>query len=222
MLTNDDRARVAEAVTAAEASTAGEIVTIVTPRSDSYRDIALLWAAFTAFLALAALELAPHFYLGLIDALLGLWAHEWSPRAVFGVALCVALIKFLAMLAIMGWAPLRLFLTPPPVKAARVHARALTCFRIGAQSRTTGHTGILIYVSLAERRAEIIADTAIAAKVSPEVWGEAMHALLGPLREGRLGDGMVAAVEQVGRVLAEHFPRAVDDVNELPDRLIEV
>ncbi|WP_226019111.1 TPM domain-containing protein [Novosphingobium sp. FKTRR1] len=222
MLTDTDRTRVAQAVTAAEANTAGEIVTIVTPRSDSYRDIALIWAVFVAFLALAALELAPHFYLALIDAALGLWAHDWSPRAVFGVALIVALVKFLSMLALQAWSPLRLFLTPPPVKAARVHARALTCFRIGAESRTTGHTGILIYVSLAEHRAEIIADSAIAERVMPEVWGEAMHALLGHLREDRLADGMVAAVEQVGRVLAEHFPRAANDVNELPDRLIEV
>lgn len=222
MLSDTDRARVAQAVTRAEADTAGEIVTIVTSRSDPYRDIALLWAVFVAFLALAALELAPGFYLALVDQVLGLWAHEWSPRAVFGLALSVALVKFLGMLALLAWQPLRLLLTPPPVKAARVHARALTCFRIGAEARTTGRTGILVYVSLAERRAEIIADTAIAAKVRPEVWGEAMHALLGQVREGRLADGMVAAVEQVGRVLAEHFPRAVDDVNELPDRLIEV
>lgn len=221
-LSGQDRARVAAAVTAAEGATAGEIVTIVTPRSDAYRDVALAWSAFVAFLALAALELAPGFYIGLVDRLLGLWASEWTPRAVLGLALGVAIVKFAAMLALTAWLPLRLWLTPRPVKAARVHARALTCFRVGAQSRTTGHTGILIYLSLAEHRAEIIADEAIAAKVAPEVWGDAMHAMLAHLREGRVADGMIAAVEQVGVVLAAHFPRAEDDINELPDRLIEV
>ncbi|WP_225207729.1 TPM domain-containing protein [Novosphingobium huizhouense] len=222
-LTAQDHARVAAAVTQAELASAGEIVTIVTARSDSYRDVALGWSAFVALLALAALELAPDFYIALVDRVLGLWASDWSPRAVLGLALVVATLKFLGMLLILAWYhPLRLFLTPGPVKASRVHARALTCFRVGAQSRTTGRTGILIYLSLAEHRAEIIADEAIAAKVAPEVWGDAMHAMLGHLRRGRVADGMIAAVEQVGAVLAEHFPRAADDSNELPDRLIEV
>ena len=222
MLSDADRSRVADAVTQAEALSAGEIVTIVTPRSDSYGDVALAWSAFVAFLALAALELGTPFYLALIDRLLGLWASDWSPRAVFGLALGVTTIKFFSMLALMLWRPLRLLLTPGPIKAARVHARALTCFRVGAESRTSGHTGVLIYLSLAERRAEIIADEAIAAKVGPEVWGDAMHALLADVRHGRIADGMVAAVGHVGAVLADHFPRGAHDANELPDRLIEV
>ena len=161
MLSEQDRKRIAEAVAAAEARSAGEIVTIVTPQSDPYRDVALAWSISIAFLALAALELAPNFYLGLIERVLGLWDHEWTPRQVLGIALTVAALKFLGMLLIMAWRPLRLALTPTPIKAARVHARALTCFRIGAEGRTTGRTGILIYLSLAEHRAEIIADEAI-------------------------------------------------------------
>lgn len=222
MLSDADRSRVAQAVHAAEQHTCGEIVTIVTPQSDPYRDMALAWAALMAFLALGALELAPDFYLGLIERVLGLWATAWTPRAVLGIALTVATLKFAGMLLLMQWRPLRLLLTPAPIKTARVHARALTCFRVGAESRTTGRTGVLIYLSMAEHRAEIIADTAIAAEVAPEVWGDAMHALLAPVRDGRIADGMIAAVEQVGAVLALHFPRAADDVNELPDRLIEV
>lgn len=222
MLTQQDRQRIAEAVAAAEARSAGEIVTIITPQSDPYRDVALAWSISIAFLALAALELAPTFYLGLIERVLGLWDHDWTPRQVLGIALTVAALKFLGMLLIMAWRPLRLALTPAPIKAARVHARALTCFRIGAEGRTTGRTGILIYLSLAEHRAEIIADEAIASKVAPEVWGDAMHALLGPIRDGQVGEGMIAAIGKVGAVLAEHLPRADDDENELPDRVIEV
>lgn len=222
MLNDTDRKRIAEAVAAAEARSAGEIVTIVTPQSDPYRDVALAWSISIAFLALAALELAPNFYLGLIERVLGLWDHDWTPRQVLGIALTVAVLKFLGMLLILTWRPLRLLLTPAPIKSARVHARALTCFRIGAEGRTTGRTGVLIYLSLAEHRAEIIADEAIASKVSPEVWGDAMHALLAPLRAGQAGEGMVAAIGKVGAVLAEHLPRADDDENELPDRVLEV
>ena len=51
---------------------------------------------------------------------------------------------------------------------------------------------------------------------------DAMKAMLDPLRKGEIAQGMAAAVAEVGQVLALHFPRAQDDINELPDRLIEV
>ncbi|MDE2562455.1 MAG: hypothetical protein KGL48_09450 [Sphingomonadales bacterium] len=221
-LSEADRIRVGAAVTAAEGNTAGEIVTIVTEQSDGYWDVALAWSAFVAFLALAVLGLEPHFYLGMIDRVMGWWESAWTPRAVLGLALTVAMMKFAGMTLLQLWKPLRFLLVPGPVRSKRVHARALTCFRIGAERRTTGRTGILIYLSLREHRAEIIADEAIASRVSPEEWGDAMHAMLGHIRDHRVADGMCAAVGKVGEVLAAHLPRADDDVNELPDRLIEV
>jgi len=221
-LSEADRQKVGEAVTAAEGNTSGEIVTIVTEQSDGYWDVALAWSAFVAFLALAVLELAPDFYLGMIDRVMGWWESDWTPRAVLGLALTIAATKFVAMTLLQLWKPLRFLLVPGPVRSARVHARALTCFRVGAERRTTGRTGILIYLSLREHRAEIIADEAIAAKVSPDEWGDAMHAMLGHIRDRRIADGMCAAVAKVGEVLGQHLPRADDDVNELPDRLIEV
>ncbi len=221
-MTEADHKLVSDAVAAAEMHSAGEIVTIVTPRSDAYRDVALVWSALTAFVALCALEIGVAFYLPLIERLLGLWAFEWTPRAVLGLALVTATIKFLAMYLLMRVTPFGLWLTPKRVRNARVRERALTCFRVGAESRTTGHTGVLIYLSLAEHRAEIIADAAIASRVSPETWGLAMKAMLDPLRQGHMAQGMAAAVGEVGTVLALHFPRAENDHNELPDRLIEV
>lgn len=221
-MTDADRNRVSAAVAAAESRSAGEIVTILAGRSDDYADVALAWSAFVGVLALAALAALPDFYLGLYERLSGGWVHEWTPRMVFGVALLVATVKFAAMWLILLWRPLRLWLTPAPVRHARVRARAVSAFRIAAERRTHGRTGILVYLSLAEHRAEIVADEAIAAKVPAEVWGEAMAAMLAELKAGRLADGLIVAVERVGAVLAEHFPRAEDDRNELPDRLIEV
>ena len=75
---------------------------------------------------------------------------------------------------------------------------------------------------MAERRAEIIGDEAITKVTTPETWGEAMAALLVEVKQGRVGDGSVAAVERVGAVLAEHFPRSTSDTNEIPDKLIEL
>ena len=222
MLSDDDRDRVSAAVSAAEAHSAGEIVTILTDRSDGYWDVALAWAALAAATAILMLSLTPAFYLGLIDRLTGAWANEWTPGEIFAVALGVATAKFLGMLVIQLWQPLKFFLVPPPVKARRVLARAITCFKVGAERRTHGRTGILIYLSMREHRAEIVADAAISGKVAPEVWGEAMAAMLPEIKAGRIADGMVAAIERVGAVLAEHFPRDENDTNELPDRLIEV
>jgi putative membrane protein len=221
-MTDADRERVGAAVAAAEGASAGEIVTILAERSDGYGDVALAWSAAVGLVALLALLLAPDFYLGIYERLSGGWVHEWTPRMVFGVAALVVSLKFAGMWLLMLWRPLRLFLTPDAIRHHRVRTRAITCFKVGAERRTRGRTGILIYLSLAERRAEIVADAAIAAKVSAEVWGDAMAAMLGELKAGRLADGLVEAVEQVGAVLAQHFPRAADDQNELPDRLIEV
>ncbi len=217
-----DHARVSQAVSDAEGHTAGEIVTVIADRSDGYTDVALSWAALAALLALGALAIAPDFYLGLYERLFGGWMHEWTPRAIFTVAAGVAAIKFGAVLLVQLWQPLKFLLIPPPIKTARVHERAVRAFRMAADRRTHGRTGILIYLSMREHRAEIVADEAISSKVDPEVWGDAMDAMLAELKQGRTAEGMVAAIERVGRVLAEHFPVQDGDVNELPDRLIEV
>jgi len=221
-LSEADHAAVAAAVAAAEAQTAGEIVTIVTDRSDGYTDVALVWSAIAAFTSIAALTFFPDFYLGLVDRVLGKWNAEWTPRGIFGLALLVGIVKFAGTWLIQLWQPLKFFLIPGPIKSHRTNGRAVQLFKVGAERRTTGRTGILIYLSMRERRAEIVADEAIAGKVPAEIWGEAMAAMLVHIKDGRVADGMCAAVGKVGAVLAEHFPRAEDDVNELPDRLIEL
>lgn len=219
-LTPADQARISAAVHAAESGTSGEIVTILSDESDIYADVALWWSAGVALLALAALCLMPDFYLGLVDRALGRWAVEWTPRAVLELALTVASLKFAGMWLLQMWRPLRLWLVPPSVKARRVRARAVQCFRTAAERRTVGRTGILLYVSLAERRAEIVADEAIHARVEADAWGQAMADLIAPLRAGQIAQGLIAAIGDIGAILAKHLPRAADDVNELPDRII--
>ncbi|HCF24005.1 MULTISPECIES: hypothetical protein [unclassified Novosphingobium] len=217
-----DHQAISAAVAKAEEHSAGEIVTIIAGESNTFHDVALLWSALAAMAALTVLALFPDFYLAKIDWVLGNWQAEWTPQKVFALALFVASAKFLGMWLLQLWRPLRLALVPAPLKHARVRDRAERYFKVGAERRTHGRTGILIYLSLAERRAEIVADEAIASKVLPEVWGDAMAVMIAEIRAGRPGPGMVAAVERVGAVLAEHFPRAEDDKNELPDRLIEL
>jgi putative membrane protein len=221
-LSDADHIRVSATVAEAESRTAGEIVTVIADRSDGYSDVALAWSALAAFTALVVLALLPGFYLDKVDWLLGNWEHVWTPREVFTLAAVVAMAKFLGVWLIQLWPPLKFWLVLPPIKTQRALMRAISLFKVGAERRTHGRTGILIYLSMREHRAEIVADEAIASKVPPETWGEAMAAMLVHIKDGRVADGMIAAVEKVGAVLAEHFPRAEDDQNELPDRLIEL
>jgi putative membrane protein len=133
-----------------------------------------------------------------------------------------AALKFTIALLILKWMPLRLALTPPATKHRRVRRRAVAIFKAAAERRTAGRTGILIYLSMAERRAEIVADEAILKVTDEHTWGEAMAALIAEVRHGRPADGICAAIERVGVVLAEHFPRSAADTNEIPDKLIEL
>jgi putative membrane protein len=221
-LSESEQQQVADAVAAAEANTAGEIVTIVADRSDGYSDVALAWAVIVAFLALAVYSAFSGFYLAKIDWALGNWQHEWTVREALTAALIGTIAKFIGMMLLQLIPALKFWLVPPPIKSHRVHHRAVDFFRVGAERRTTGRTGILIYLSMREHRAEIVADAAINSKVAPEVWGKAMEAMLHHIKRGEVGAGMASAVGEVGKVLAEHFPRAADDRNELPDRPIEI
>ncbi|RSV14330.1 hypothetical protein CA235_12625 [Sphingomonas sp. ABOLF] len=221
-LSKQDHAAVTAAVAAAERGTDGEIVTVVAGRSDSYHDVALHWAVLAMLLVLALLSVWPGMAAALYERVFDPWTQVVHPSVLLLIALLLQTLAFLVVRLLLAIPKLRIAMTPGATKTRRVRRRAVGLFRTAAEKRTRARTGVLLYLSLAEHRAELIADEAIHAKVAPEVWGEAMAALVASVREGRVGEGMARAVEQVGVVLAEHFPRSADDINELPDRLIEL
>ena len=221
-LNTDQHKLVSDAVAAAEQTTAGEIVTVLADRSDGYTDVVLLWAAALSFTVMSLFALYPLPFMELWDSLMGGWIHEWSTGEIASMTIALGLAAFVTAWAVQLWEPLKFALIPGPVKMARVHAQAIKHFKVGAERRTHGRTGVLLYLSLREHRAEIVADEPIAEKVNAEVWGEAMADMLVEIKQGKIAEGLAAGVRDVGAVLSEHFPRADDDVNELPDRLIEV
>jgi putative membrane protein len=221
-LSDADHENVSKAIAAAEAKSIGEIVAVTTPLSDSYHDVALHWALVPLFAVLAWAALRPTALTWWYDMLLGGWQPEPTLGQLFTLLMVFAALKFTVALLILKWMPLRLALTPGATKHRRVRRRAVTVFRAAAERRTAGRTGILIYLSMGERRAEIVADEAILKVTDDRTWGDAMAALLEQVRDGRPGDGICAAISQVGAVLAEHFPRSTDDSNEIPDKLIEL
>lgn len=221
-LDDADRGKVSAAVAAAEANSNGEIVTVATPISDAYHDVALHWALIPLFAVLAWAAWRPTSLAWWYDLLVGGWQAEPTISEQLTLLMIFAALAFTVALLILKWMPLRLALTPHATSHRRVRRRAVTIFKAAAERRTTGRTGILIYLSMAEHRAEIVADDAILAVTDEHTWGEAMTALIAEVRQGRPGDGIVAAVELVGTVLAEHFPRSDTDTNEIPDALIEL
>lgn len=213
---------VSTAVKEAELNTSGEIVTVLADRSDGYSDVALWWAAGLAFTMMSLFAALPEPFLGFWDAIIGGWSHEWTTGELASMTIGLGLLTFVIALGVQQWQPLKFLLIPNPVKTARAHEQAIKHFKVGAERRTSGATGVLIYLSMREHRAEIVADDSIAEKVDAEVWGEAMGDMINHIKRGDIAGGMAVGVRDVGFILSQHFPRGEDDENELPDRLIEV
>jgi putative membrane protein len=133
--------------------------------------------------------------------------------------LWLQLALFLCLVALLCLPRVRVALLPRATRRALAHRAAMEQFLRRGVGRTRARTGVLIFVSLAERYARIIADQAIAARVPQAEWQAAVDALVGHMRQGRIADGFVAATERCGAVLASHFPAAAGKENELPDRI---
>lgn len=221
-LTPEDQDRIAAAVAAAEARTAGEIYCVVAPRASEYREVPIVWAA------LAALVLPPlGLLLGLrprtLDALLGGWTvgHDHTTVvAAVGAYVALQLAIFILVLALMLIPAVRRFATPPGLRAERVRAAALDQFLSHGLHRTQDRTGVLIFAALDERRAEVIADETIHKAAPPAVWEEVVGLLVDGLKRGDLAAGYVAAIERSGAILAEHVPPRAANPNELSDRVV--
>ncbi|AWN39511.1 hypothetical protein DK389_01870 [Methylobacterium durans] len=194
------RARIAEAIGAAERATAGEIVVMVSARTGYYRS-AILLAALVAALVLP-------WPLILLTG--------WSAASI---ALAQALVVLVVLVATLN-KTVRLRLVPRRVTRARAREAAQRAFWERGLSRTRGRTGVLIHLALAEHHAEIVADEGILNAVGPDAWNAAITALLAALRRGEPEAGLIAAVQAVGAILAATCPPGSDDVDELPNRVI--
>ena len=202
-LTDQDRQRIALAIAAAERRTSGELVTVIATAADDYRYIPLLWPALAALL-LPAIVLT-----------------FWSEIAAWRLYLVQA-VAFVVLAVIAHLPPVHLALVPEAVKRRRASRLAREQFFERGLHLTRARTGVLIFVSLAERHVEIIADEGINALVPPGTWDQAVADFVERVRGGRIAEGFLAAIGQVGDRLAEHFPRPPDDTDELPNRLIEI
>jgi len=214
--------RISEAVGQAEMHTDGEIITVIAPSSDAYHDVGLHYAIAAMLVVLTCVAALPQYFSNLLVDILGGWDHQLPVTIQLTILLGAQILVFLIVRYAMAWMPLRMALTPRETKERRVRRRAVTLFRACGEGRTRGRTAILLYLSVAEHRAEIVADDTISQRVSPERWGEAMATLVDQLRGGDPAQGMIDAIGLIGAVLKEYVPKSDGNPNELPDRLIEL
>jgi putative membrane protein len=221
---------IAEAIGTAEATTAGEIFCVIARKSGDYGWTTLVYGIVLALLApiiMLAFKVNP---LDLADWFVRLTGGGWTmgvgssaaDEAALGMAIIVALQTLIfVVVSLVGLnGDVREAMTPGFVKRHSVHRSALEQFLAHGIHLTENRTGVLIFVSLSEHQAEIVADTAIFTKVDRSVWSSAIAALLSGAREGNLAVGIIAAIEKSGEVLAQHFPRQDGDINELPNKIV--
>jgi putative membrane protein len=194
-----DRKRVGEAIRAAEAKTSGEIVCVLAQTSSDATGLPILLAAMAA--------------LALPWLLVALTAMPVSR------ILLLQIVAFVALAVTLCLPRVRVPLVPRAVRRVVAHRAAMEQFVVRGIAKKKERTGILVFVSLAERYARIIADEGIAARVPQSEWEGAVDALVAHMSSGRIAEGFIAAIDVCGRVLASHFPRSDTSRDELPDRI---
>jgi putative membrane protein len=135
-LSEADHDRVSAAIAAAEAKSDGEIVAIAADQSDAYHDVGLHWAVLAMVAVLAFFAAMPQQLTSWHDRLTG-WSAEPGLRELLTLLLFLALLKFLVVLFLLKWRPLRMLLTPVSTKTRRVRRRAIMLFKTGAERRTS-------------------------------------------------------------------------------------
>lgn len=201
-LSADERLAVEARVKVAESATSGEIVVMVVSSSDHYHAAALagsmaggiVTAAFAAFVAGSE----------------GMWTFLGFFAVLF--VLLNEIIKRNYLLK-------RLFVSGREMTEA-VEASATRSFYMKKVHETRERTGVLIYISLFERKVRILADSGINAKVPPQGWQEVAGKITAGIAEHRQAEVLCEAIDHCAGMLGKHFPRRDDDINELGDAVI--
>jgi putative membrane protein len=189
------------AVRTVEAASSAELVIAVRPSSGYYLHADLLAGLVFAFAALAFLLYSP-----------------WE----FGLAWFVVDPLFAAAVGVL-LAPrlpgLRRLLTPLAVRRRQAETAARSAFVEKKVHRTSGRTGILLYISLLEREAVLVADTGVEAVTASESWKAAAAAIEEAVRRGEDGAAVARRVEALAGVLSPVLVRSADDVDEIADEV---
>lgn len=201
MVSDEDQARIAAAVREAEARSKAQIVCVLARQSCDISAYAALYAATLA--------------------LLTPWPLIFFTQMPVDHIFAVQLIVFAIALAVLGWTRLGLILTPRGLQRRQAYRAAAEQFFIRGLMRTQHRAGVLIYVSLAEHYARIIADEGLDGKISEADWRPAIEILTSHLSRGQVAQGYIAAIARCGELLAVAAPPE-GRPDALPDGLVQL
>lgn len=202
-----DLDRITAAINEAESKTSGEIVPYVVDKSDAYEDAIWRAALLFALVTLSGFVIARQF------------TEAWLPDLKV-IALAVTLAAGLGLLLVNYVPALKRLFAGNNMLDLRVYQRAAEAFIEEEVFGTRDRTGVLIFLSLLERRVIVIGDTGINTKVEPSEWNEVVQRVVAGMRSGMTADGLIDAIKQCGLLLQQHgVERRTDDRDELSDRL---
>lgn len=215
-LTEEQLKKIKDSVKKAESKSSGEIVTAFIRESDSYAVYELLFSVISAFV-IFTISL---FYFTEINSFFSsmFWDYTISNSVMcfgFSAFLLIFIIYFLANLPFLDR-----IIVPSKVMKEKVKNRALKYFLESGVYETRDRTGILIFISILERKVELIADSGIASKIEQKSWDEIVNLIVEGIKSGNWVDNLAISIEKCGDLLEEHFPIAEDDENELHDGIV--
>ncbi len=208
VMTSSEHEAIAEAIRAAETHTDGEIYAVLARRSDDYFSAAGFAISFATIIAACMTALALEYL--------------WYQVSAQDFALAMAVAYFCALTVLWFLPNARLLFVSRRTQYQRAHQKAQSQFLSRNIHATKRRTGVLIFVSLAERYAEVVADEAIDLRVRQEEWDGIVASLIDHAKRGRLAEGYLLAIEQSGSLLKKHFPKSYTDTNELDDHMVEL
>ena len=200
--TAEEQERIQQAVIAAEKKTSGEIVPMLVNTSGRYAEVELG-------------GIVVGLVLGTLTAFI--WHDPWGYAQTY---LMFPVIGAILGLAATSIPTIKRSLIPKARIDDAVHSRSLAAFTGHGLHYTKAHTGILILASLLERRVVVLADRGINDKVQAGTWDEVVGILTNGLKSGTACEGFCKAIERGGEILAKHFPRSPDDLDELANKLL--
>ncbi|MBL8972265.1 MAG: hypothetical protein JNK56_16895 [Myxococcales bacterium] len=196
----DGKAALSRAAADFEAGTAVELVIAVRPRSGDDLRAAILVGSLCALLATTLLLYSePEFDLH--------WFLLWPALAglVFGYAATTPRMQWL--------------FTREATRERRVLQAARATFVEKAIADTRARTGVLLFISLAERIAVVVADLGVRQAVPAAAWDPAVAAISGVVARGGTAHELLPPLAELAAVASTYLPRAADDINELPDEV---
>lgn len=202
---NEDLSTITKTIQEVESKTSAEIVPIIVRQSASYGHVFPL-----VFFGLGFGVLSIVIFLGI--------AFDIEHAGFIPLIILFALM--LISLALSTFAHVKRFTTYESDRLLQVERRAMNEFYASKIHKTHGATGILIFISVVERMAVILADHNISQKVKPQTWIHIHEQLVQHLKQKKIGEGFKLAIEACGEIVIPSFPRLTSDQNELHDNLI--